>query len=610
MPNNIDNLLKKKGWTGKEVGKLLIASMLNDIKNHGNPDAQPLFSQKDFERMESSLTSDSDYTIYGVYRDLYSSIIDIFNWGQSLSQQFYNGYYRLLATLKETQNTDAAQYSLDNTPLIMTESQYKRLEAEAATSLRENTDSFSSILFHCLKRFLEADEKAPEHIPQAIKDALEAAKTTPVKESYFLPLYNDEYGEGYRQLPDGRRSDQMTREEWKKALELEYLKANGAEGQETVTIETFQQNAEKRLLRDYELFFKGADAARKLLEKNGTNTADFSDEDLEDAVEMIVDDKLEESPISPQQEKLKELLGYATLTEWHYYETPPEGLTAYDLLEIITDSFYYSETDQPKHIKAFKREYPELYKVLTAYIEELLPQTRGLKANQLYKDIASWGELADAGIVGYKEFTTVTSKDLLESCSIKNYQSRYRTVHNGIAIIKDPASSQVDENGDYIEPESPLKYVGNSLETLAEDTDRAEKLEKCISQLIYPSISYLYAFNALTEIFGKVYDLPELAETIKFDTSKYEEKIHAFNSLLYLFYHEVYGDTAERERKRRLIKKCFTPLDTESLKPTQEAINALTKELTKLGLSTDARKKLKYLDKLIAHLRNNEEGAC
>ena len=28
----LDKLLKKKGWTGKEVGQLLIASMLNDIK--------------------------------------------------------------------------------------------------------------------------------------------------------------------------------------------------------------------------------------------------------------------------------------------------------------------------------------------------------------------------------------------------------------------------------------------------------------------------------------------------------------------------------------------------------------------------------------------------
>ena len=75
----LDKLLKKKGWTGKEVGQLLIASMLNDIKQQGQGEKTPLFSQADFEKMESSLNSDFDYLSYGVYRELYSSIIDSFN---------------------------------------------------------------------------------------------------------------------------------------------------------------------------------------------------------------------------------------------------------------------------------------------------------------------------------------------------------------------------------------------------------------------------------------------------------------------------------------------------------------------------------------------------
>jgi len=93
--NQIKSLLSKKGWTGEEVGKLLIASMLNDIKQQGQGENTPLFSQADFEKMESSLNSDFDYLSYGVYRELYSSIIDSFNRGQGLCQQFYNGFSRL-----------------------------------------------------------------------------------------------------------------------------------------------------------------------------------------------------------------------------------------------------------------------------------------------------------------------------------------------------------------------------------------------------------------------------------------------------------------------------------------------------------------------------------
>ena len=105
----LDKLLKKKGWTGKEVGQLLIASLLNDIKQLGQGEKTPLFSQADFEKMESSLNSDFDYLSYGVYRELYSSILDSFNIGQGLCQQFYNGFSRLYLMLREVQIADKVQ---------------------------------------------------------------------------------------------------------------------------------------------------------------------------------------------------------------------------------------------------------------------------------------------------------------------------------------------------------------------------------------------------------------------------------------------------------------------------------------------------------------------
>ena len=70
MAKNIDSLLNKKGWTGEEVGKALIASLIHDIRHQSEPDFQPLFSPSDFEKMENSLKSDRDYTVYGVYRPI------------------------------------------------------------------------------------------------------------------------------------------------------------------------------------------------------------------------------------------------------------------------------------------------------------------------------------------------------------------------------------------------------------------------------------------------------------------------------------------------------------------------------------------------------------
>ena len=126
MAKSIDSLLKKKGWSGEEVGKALIASTIHDVKHQSEPDYKPLFSQSDFERMESSLSSDRDYTVYGVYRDLYSSIVDAFNRGQGLFQQFYNGYSRFTNYFYLCQQADEALKRSDEYPLIMTQSQYNR----------------------------------------------------------------------------------------------------------------------------------------------------------------------------------------------------------------------------------------------------------------------------------------------------------------------------------------------------------------------------------------------------------------------------------------------------------------------------------------------------
>ena len=166
----------------------------------------------------------------------------------------------------------------------------------------------------------------------------------------------------------------------------------------------------------------------------------------------------------------------------------------------------------------------------------------------------------------------------------------------------------MDEQGDYIEQKSPLLFF-QSLYTLEGDGDKIAELQGYIDTLINPALGYLYAFNTLMEIIGKVYDLPELAEVACFDTSLFESKMSGFNGMLYIFYHNVYGNEAEKQHKRAIIKEAFRPLETETLKPSQEAIEEITAELTKLGLSSDARKKLKYLDAFIDRLMNSREGA-
>lgn len=606
----LDKLLKKKGWTGKEVGQLLIASMLNDIKQLGQGEKTPLFSQADFEKMESSLNSDFDYLSYGVYRELYSSIIDSFNIGQGLCQQFYNGFSRLYLMLREVQIADKVQKAYDDTPLIMTESQYKRLEAEAVQTLKGNKESYYSLLFYILEKFLDAGDEAPE----PIRTAIEATKEIPAEKITFSRSYNEQMGLGYYSLPDGRRSDQMTSEEWQKALEEEFLRTHKLtiNGEPASTEETIREYNIDRLTKGYELFFKGAKAIREFVLERTGKELDGTDEEIEEALDGIID-YVGKARYNPNAEKIEEALGFSTPAEWHTYEELPEGLTAYDLLHLIAESSSYEETDEKKHLKAFKTEYKELYTALNAYIEENVPKARGLKPNQLYKDIVSWGELADAGIIGYSSLIQPDDREIVQiwtegEDTTENKSKRLRAGRRGIAILRNPASYQTDENGDYIEKKSPLPFF-LSLYTLEGDGDKIAEINSYIDNLIYPALSYLYAFNSLMGIIGKVYDLPELEEVARFDTRIFESNMSGYNGMLYLFYHNVYGNEEEKQRKRAIIKEIFRPLEADTLKPSQEAIEEVTAELTKLGFSSDARKKLRYLDAFIDRLMNSREGA-
>ena len=610
----LDKLLKKKGWTGKEVGQLLIASMLNDIKQQGQGEKTPLFSQADFEKMESSLNSDFDYLSYGVYRELYSSIIDSYNRGQGLCQQFYNGFSRLFTVLREVQIADNVQKAYDDTPLIMTESQYKRLEAEAVQTLKGHKESYYSLLFYILEKSLDAGDEAPE----PIRTAIEATKKIPAEKITFSRSYNEQMGEGYYSLPDGRRSDQMTSEEWQKAFEEEFLRTHKLtiNGEPASTEETIREYNIDRLTKSYELFFKGAKAIREFVLERTGKELDGTDEEIEEALNDTLNDTIDyvgKARYNPNAEKIAEALGFSTPTEWHTYEELPEGLTAYDLLYLITESALYGEIDKKKHLKAFKTEYKELYTALNAYIEENVPKARGLKPNQLYKDIVSWGELADAGIIGYSSLIQPDDREIVQiwtegEDTTENKSKRLRAGLRGIAILRNPASYQTDENGDYIEKKSPLPFF-LSLYTLEGDGDKIAEINSYIDNLIYPALSYLYAFNSLMGIIGKVYDLPELEEVARYDTRLFEIKMSGFNGMLYFFYHDVYGNEEEKQRKRAIIKEIFRPLEADTLKPSQEAIEEVTAELTKLGFSSDARKKLKYLDAFIERLMNSREGA-
>lgn len=612
MASSIKSLLGKKGWTGEEVGKALIASLLNDIKNQGR-EYEPLFTQADFDKMESSLSTDRDFLAYGVYRDIYSSLVDTYNRASGLCQQFYNGYYRYLMHLKDAMTADEALQEVENYPLIMTAEQYTRLQKETLERKKMFGESYYTLLFSLLEDFLNAlDNGEADKVPADIRQAIEATKTEPAKGHALYSSYNELMGEGYYTLPDGRRSDKMTTEEWQEALKEFYLKSHSLtiDGKQASPEETLKYYNQERLLKGYELFFNGVDGIKEAFkEATGKDLGEGQDEEILGELSRILEGT-GKAPANPDSKALAEFLGENSPTEWHIYTDAPEGLTAYDLLDLITDSSRYAETDEKEHLKTFKNEYPTLYTALDAYIREAIPKAKSLKATQLYKDFIGWGELAELKIADFETLLQPADEDIIQLLQERGlkFADQRRAFIRGIAIIQNPQSWNIDENGNYIGASvvNPLRKF-ETIENLGNDNNARLELDALRNNLFIPALSYIYAFNALVELVGAVYDIDGMEEA-KVKTALYESQLEAFNSTLYMFYYNVYGDKEEQTRKRELIKELFVPVYIERLKPTEEDIADMKVKLSKLGTSTTARKTLSDFDSLIAEL-NNGEGA-
>lgn len=626
--SKINKLLSKKGWTGAEVGKALIASVIHDAKHIRDPQRKPLFSQSDFDKMEESIKSEKDYAIYAVYRDLYDGLIDAYNRGLCNYQQFNNGYFRHCMMMREAQFAEIGLQQAESSPYIMTESQYKAVEERTVKRLRSHSECFISLLFGLLETFVENIETAPE----AIREAIEATKKEPATNKRVLSAYIDEWGEGYYQLPDGTRSDQTSSEEWIAKLQEDFMQRH------RLFIGADIEEAKKYCKREFtfrcnELLFYGIDAVKALhrkmtgeeLPQEYETVAMQSIEGLLDYRGYFLQDALKNGkrPRNPEDLLLLGIIADypGAIAEWHTYSEPPAGFTKYDILEYCT-GFYDSSRCDSAVFSEFLEDYPGLFVALEDYIKQSLKKAETITPDQYGEPLATWGELADMGCFngGYRDLVTASIYDIQETigqeaeedgdCSLETHLKIARIAVSGIAIEKAPQPFRTTESGEYADKWKPFADVTgiSDIYGLAQSEASRTELSDCVSSLMVPALRYLQAFNTLVDIIGTVYDIENIAE-VKIKSVEYAEELcSASNCLLYSLHATVYGSEEEKKRKRELVREIFTPIDYFSLRPTEEAIEAVTKELSSLGFGSEARKKLKKFDSLIEKLSGGGNG--
>lgn len=603
MARKIDTLLNKKKWKGDELGKILMSSVIHDIKQvKEGKEPKPLFNQADFEALEGSLNTNTDYMAYGIYTDIYSSIIDSYNRGQAQYQQFLQSFHRLLHYLTQLENADKAELSLSNQPYIVTEKQYNDL-LEMAQSKKDNyKESYTSLFFSLLSGAIDLKEYSPKELVDAVAEY----ENIPATDNKLIERYFDIYNTGYYILENGKRSDELTQSEWQEEKDNQILEhfsliINGQPASKEETLKTFKMDKTRTKA---ELFFKGVEGVRKDYKAKTGQDLEESDEEIQNALDYFTFfDEVDET--HPRiNHIIEDMLDYQKIEEHRLYKDIDDfkaNITMLNTLEALIATA--EEGSEKEALKEVKKQYPKLYTLINKYIEEALPAVKNLKANQLYTDKFTWKELSEV-IPLYRHYRSVQIHDIEEAFRETTTITETR---RGIAIIKDPHPNQIDDKGYYIQPKSPLYYT-TTLETIIKDIDTVEEIEGLIYRLINPAIAYLYAFNSLIDILQNVYEISDL-DTLKTDLTTIESRVKAYNSMLHLFYVSVRGSNDTKAVKREILKNLFQEINIEELKPSEEAFKKVQAEIDELGLTEKAKKRFRYLDPFINALLIDTKGA-
>ena len=126
---DINTLFTKKGWTGAELGRLEIATVMKAYQRalNGEADPQPEISREDFNRMVKTLEDPAQGKIYNGYLSVHDWISRASLLAMSQEQQAQLRFNELATPIEVAETAEQLYQYIAELPAIMTEKQYKEL---------------------------------------------------------------------------------------------------------------------------------------------------------------------------------------------------------------------------------------------------------------------------------------------------------------------------------------------------------------------------------------------------------------------------------------------------------------------------------------------------
>lgn len=541
---NIDRLLKKKGWTGEELGRLELANTLNMFSQslQGIQEPVPIVSKADFRKMLDTITDPIEGRIYNGYISIHEWFSTAYTYATANEQQAHLNFNELMTTITNAITAESVYEYVSELPLIMTEKQYKQTVEQRTEEIlaKDGETAFNlfNLLVKALDYYIRQLQKEPRKANplKPLKKKLEAEKVT---DPLILTKYNKVMEYGYLETPDGKRSDKLSSEEWINALMPDNIPYNP------------EAEKERRILTHAHFMY----------------TEGMSFDEADRAVYKASVER-----------------GATIEPTFHYYPEPPEDLNKWEILETGDLGEYYVslwgeereglsyEESIVADAKDFIKEYPTVVKALLEDMEKYIEGVSSIPVEEWVNQLYSWRDLYRVNAYGFREMYTG---------DIAIFDGNRRAQLNGIAILK-PNSiwcNRIDrETGFYKAPEIRNILSNISLEAYFTDAEdyavNVEKLERA-RKLLLDSYYFIKGYNLAIDLIADRFKLEEL-EVAKLSTDNLEERIQALNSSIELLYKRIketdYEDEELKAKKLEVLKDVFTPISLDGLEIPEEKI--------------------------------------
>lgn len=572
MPMDIKRLLSKKGWTGEETGRALILNLINEYRQsmEGSRDPKPLFPrEKITEMLHGFRTSRTDIEAYNRYINLQNWIMQYQAVANANLQRFNSCFNEFVSIHNAAESAENEYRYIERLPRIITAKQYEELKArrieETLDPEGDGTDAIGDSVFSLIIRAVEYYALELEEKPKAanpLKAVKKLYQKKPVKDKAVILAYNKAMSEGYYQLPDGTRSDEVDRETWEARLlhyspDMQRLQAEAKEGY------TGQPGS-----LSFERMTKEARAAH------------------------MGEPKPEEG---------------RSATAWHTYEEAPEGFNKWEFIAACANGdmdfgdvypCLFSESPEggeatpeeyTEQAIAFKKEFPELVEAILKLFDEKGYRTdtigfeeapiSAIPVEHWEEAVTAWRTLYNVDFPGFRAWVESDSNI---------FEGDKRALLNGIAVLRPSDvyrnpndkryySAAIDENGDFKEPEGQALFshmFGLDAYTPAnpESGDNIDKVERNRATL-EESLRFVVGYDVALELIAEEIGIPDFT-IFKAYGARCLERVKALNNLFDLLYTHIeeidYRDKERKAAKLQALRDVFYPIDVDALTVSEE----------------------------------------